>query len=615
MSIPHTESSPAADTALLDSVGRWRTRLSLRWTHLFSACAVSAVFMYFNFMPLFHTDLWGHVAYGEWMLEHGELPQEDPILQNADGVPVIASAWLSQVIMAAVENAGGPEGLSNMYAVVMMSTLIVFGIAFYIQAGRWDIAWLAVVLVTIFGSTRIAVVRTENFGALSFAVLLLVLALADKVRCVAEMTTSSARPGRFWWAYLAVFGTFVFWANAHGSFVVGLAILGCFLAGRTIEALFSRRSLWGVWEDVWVRRYLALLELAIVASLVNPYGMDLLINALTFPGNPNLRDITEWYGISSGDFEGLFFAISCVIMLFLVRLSDRRIPVASVLLLGLFAFQTITKVRMISWYAGVWGYTMVPHMVAVTERFQRFWEKETAHYFPKSNETADTPRWQQPSTVYTAACLLVLWYGFAFSPISSPLFGGKPRPDDKLYSAETPLGAAKFLRENPPELPIFNPQWWGDYLAWAGPENHHVFMTTNAVHVVPPDVWKNYLRIARGQTGWQRIAERYNIATFVIDKKAQAALRRGMTQLPKGWELVYDDDLAAIVSRDPALKAAAKTTRPTAATAHSQHDAASLETASEVDVDAHIEADKASSSDSDTKPGANRDATQSLDAN
>ena len=89
-----------------------------------------------------------------------------------------------------------------------------------------------------------------------------------------------------------------------------------------------------------------------------------------------------------------------------------------------------------------------------------------------------------------------------------------------------------------------------------GPEGLDVMMTTNAVHVVPPRVWKDYLAIAEGEEGLERRLDHYRINTIVISKSLQGPLYRQTRRL-RGWEKVYDDEVGLIVSRDEQLIAAA----------------------------------------------------------
>ena len=59
-----------------------------------------------------------------------------------------------------------------------------------------------------------------------------------------------------------------FWANAHGSFVVALALIGTVLAGRCVELLMERKA---PWRDLHAKRLFLTLVLSVVAvGVLNP---------------------------------------------------------------------------------------------------------------------------------------------------------------------------------------------------------------------------------------------------------------------------------------------------------------------------------------------------------
>src|SRR5262245_19448381 len=57
-------------------------------------------FILLNLLPLWHTDVWAHLKYGQWIVENRALPEHEPFADLADKqAPYISFAWLSQVIL------------------------------------------------------------------------------------------------------------------------------------------------------------------------------------------------------------------------------------------------------------------------------------------------------------------------------------------------------------------------------------------------------------------------------------------------------------------------------------------------------------------------------------
>ena len=547
----------------LDKGQYYRETFSLGWSHLLTCLWFALLFFYFGNVHIFYSDIWGHVSYGDWIIAHESLPQYDPFLSLAEGVKCIDAAWLSQILFAKVYDNWGVRGLSHIFALTVFTTHVLFWLAFYLMTGRVGVSTLASFLLVLISSSRIAIIRPEIFGMFCVASLLVIMAWSEKydtwksTLAGTDDINSSPEPVQktpvslLSALYLGIPLIFLAWANLHGSFVVGLAILALQFLGRVLETGWRTRSLVQVCTDPWVRRWLVVTELSVCCALLNPYHMDLFLNSLLFPRNPNLKDVLEWEPLEFRDAEGIWFCMAWVIMLGLFRHSREPVRTADVLRIGLLSLSVIVGVRMIGWFSVVFVYGMVTHLANVIPYRQPVYQKSGA------GEQNQGSFWAKRSLVMTSVCGLILWFGFAFSNIATPLFGGTPRDLNKIYSKGTPRKLTEFLKSHPPQGQVWNPQWWGDWLVWDGPKDMKVFMTTNAVHLAPPRVWRDYLGIARGNRGWQSVAEKYDVTTFIIHKEKQSSLTKQARRL-KGFEVVYEDDLSLVMSREEALITAAK---------------------------------------------------------
>src|SRR5262245_61988017 len=103
-----TETKPELDLQPLLSA-RW----ALTWRHLVVCIWFGAFTMMMNYEALYYTDLWSHVQYGHWIVDHRAIPTEDLFMPLAKGMPLVDSAWLAQAIFAQVDTWGGHEGLST----------------------------------------------------------------------------------------------------------------------------------------------------------------------------------------------------------------------------------------------------------------------------------------------------------------------------------------------------------------------------------------------------------------------------------------------------------------------------------------------------------------------
>lgn len=521
------------------------------------------------------TDLWVHVSFGEWIVSHARLPAEDPFQIWAEGVPVVASAWLSQVAYATLYRLGGGELLSHVFAFTMLASLLLLARAAYLESKSSLVAAVAMIACIGVSWSRLLTIRPENFGWLLFCAVLLWLtrlrqqsavseasAEAKTANPIANNPAATVPPAWPMWVWIVLPLCFALWANLHGSFVIGLAAVGCCFVGELADALLRTRSLRSTLRTVPWMRWTILVELCATATLVNPYGIELWFNTLSFAANSNLRDILEWFPMTLNGVAGREFAVSIVILLAAFRFSRRRIPVWHVLMLVLFGLAAANQVRMIGWYGPVFGLAIAGPLasigLAIQQRFARRRSEE-----PPVAETAETGAEKpqaavddphQPTGldwVWLLVSILVVAGSVIATPLSDALFKAtsksKGRSVERLYGSDVPMRATLALRKSPPEGAIFNPQPWGDWLVQHGPPGIKVFVTSN-IHLTPPSVWRDYLRISGAQAGWQAALERYRLETVVADREANAALVNGLRRSDQ-WQLRYEDPQCAIFSR------------------------------------------------------------------
>ncbi len=520
--------------------------------HLTLVAVAGFFFLLLSFMPLQNADLWGHVIYGEWILEHRSLPVEDPVMPLAKGMPVVDTSWLSQAILAGVEQAGGAEWLSHLFALSVSASVLLLGRTLFLSGRSLALSMLGMLAAVALGWGRLTTLRSETFGVLAFVVLLrLITAGRSEGDADGESETGDRdrRRGRAWRLWLGIPLTFVVWANLDGSFVYGLAVLACLVLGRAVDVGWSPRRgtsrLRAVADDPTVRRWLYLTELAIAATLLNPYGIDLVLHQLfALPASPNLLYMPEWRPLVMQGFSALGFSLSCVALLFVFRHSRRRVAAADVLLLAFFAFVAATAVGRMVWYGPIFAWVVVPHLAEIVARVRH---REGRKRRPSTARIVDGFRLLAgPSVRYTMLCATLLAIVFILSPIGSQIMGRESRPLSQLFGT-APLELAGYLAGNPPQGQVFNPASWGDWLALQGAGELRTFATTN-VHLLPEAVWGSYRRVAGGLAGWSRILRRYRIDTVILHKLEHRTLASAM-RFSEDWIVTYEDEQAMVLVR------------------------------------------------------------------
>ena len=170
--MPHAAAENSLNRPTLAIPQRHGWRLA-PW-HLLLVALWATCFCLLNRAPLQEPDLFGHAAYGRWILEYRTLPQEDPFLPLS-GMRMVDWAWPTQVILAGAAAMGGGEALSGLFAATVLAAYLALARTFYLQSRSVLVAHAGVILVAAVGWSRTATARPEMFGLVCLAVLLWLL--------------------------------------------------------------------------------------------------------------------------------------------------------------------------------------------------------------------------------------------------------------------------------------------------------------------------------------------------------------------------------------------------------------------------------------------------------
>ncbi len=248
-----------------------------------------------------------HLAAGKWIFAHGAIPTTDPFSYTFLGKPWTAHEWLSEILMFAAYSAGGWTGLLLMFGAVSGLTFVT--LAHYVR--RWLSFPLALVplFLSFVGTINHSLARPHLFGWL-----LLALWMTSLLRA-----RDAARAPSLWTATLMIL-----WANLHGSFVLGLALI----APLALEAL---------WEAGPTDRGRAFLDwtvfglVSLLASLMTPQGLEGLIFPIKVSMMTALNHIGEWMPTAFGAIGA--FEVVLLSGIFICLYKPVKVPLIRLLLI------------------------------------------------------------------------------------------------------------------------------------------------------------------------------------------------------------------------------------------------------------------------------------------
>ncbi|MCP4170398.1 MAG: hypothetical protein GY758_06450, partial [Fuerstiella sp.] len=169
--------------------------------------------------PLWHTDLWDHVNYGRWILTTGQISDSEPLLETSDH-PMINTEWGAQVLMACIVDTPslGPAALQLLYGLLILTSTGAVGWCVFRCSRSAFFGLMASLTLLIVNWQQFLVIRPQLGGVACYCIL---LSLLFTVR------------SRALWIVFPIL--FVVWANIHGSFAMGLSLMGVFVAGQFLN--------------------------------------------------------------------------------------------------------------------------------------------------------------------------------------------------------------------------------------------------------------------------------------------------------------------------------------------------------------------------------------------
>lgn len=216
--------------------------------------------------PVKDPDLFWHLASGDWMLDHGRLLDRDVFSFTREGAPYTSGQWLGQLVLALAFRAGEWPALALLRATLVgIATLFLARAVLRLQQHP---GWAVAPIVAAILVSRLAWGdRPQLFTVALFPVFLDVLL--------------RARGGGGSRALVALPPLALLWANLHGAFVLGLALLLVF----AVEAQLVKHPL---------RRDLGItLVASALASALNPSGLVALVWAASYAGSLGQRVMEE----------------------------------------------------------------------------------------------------------------------------------------------------------------------------------------------------------------------------------------------------------------------------------------------------------------------------------
>lgn len=447
-------------------------------------------------------DTWWHLAVGNHIWATHTLPVADRYSFTAHGAPWIAYEWLGEALMGAVSHLSflrGPEALLLLLAAVF--TILLYRYATLVSGNSKAAFVGCAVLLPV--TCVFFTLRPQLIGYIFLAATLILL--------------ERYRQGsmKHLWALPPLF---LVWVNTHGSFVLGLGVIGIYWICGVVDfqsgSIHSER-----WTPRQSRHILTVLLLSVVALTITPYGTRLaaypLQMALSQP--LNLAHIVEWQAIS---FQ--FWQTKLVLVLVLLFwLAHVPLPME-------YRLETVILL-LLATYASFVHRRFTPFLLLI---FVPLLARMIARWIPPYDRAID-------KYAFNAGLILLIAFGvYKVFPSTKKL--------NKLIKGRYPEAAVEYLRDHHVPGPTLNEYGWGGYLIWSREYDRKVFVDGRADFYEYAGVLGDYFDIADVKPDTLFLVKKYGVESCLLGHDSPLAT---LLRAQPDWKEVYQDKKSVILVR------------------------------------------------------------------
>jgi hypothetical protein len=455
--------------------------------------------------PVVDPDLWGHLRFGLDMLRTHALARTDPYSYTAFGRPWIDQEWLAELILAAAYSLAGTAGLALLRLGLCIALLAVCYRCLLARGLPLVQAGALVLLYSIPMSIGTIEIRPQLFTYLLFLAVWLVLEQAER-----------GRPRALWFLP----PLFALWANLHGGFLAGAAVVTAWAALHILlDPSRHEGLLRGPGAALSAARAIAApLALALAATCFNPYSVQLPFFLLRTAAMPR-PETADWQPLQIGSAAGLaYLATLAVSLLGIIRTRRRRSPVM-IILFGAMVLAPLIAIRHLPLFA-------LAALAVAGEHVQDAWDQVR----PRRGGASYT---LPLSLLPLLSVLLVV--GLKYDNATGLAV------NSKQYAF--PAAAVALLKESGVSGNLAVSYNWGEYVIWQLGPGIKVSVDGRREMVYDAAAYVPNMLFEFGVGGWDTLLTMYPTDMALVSKDEAAY---NLMSEERGWILAYEDRVAAL---------------------------------------------------------------------
>lgn len=466
-----------------------------------------------------------HIRTGDWIREHGAVPQVDLFSFVKGGEPWFAWEWLTDLVFSIVHELAGLKGL----VLLSVFQLSLFGTVLFrhmIWRGTTPFVALPLTLL-VFGASTI------HFLARPHLVTMLLL-----VVCAWIIEADRRSPSNRVWLLVPIT---VLWVNMHGGFLALIACLGLLTAGTVVQTVVANGGL--PKPEGWapVKRYALLTAVCGIASVVNPYGVKLHGHIAAYLQSDFIKNhVQEFQSPTFRSENALHFEIMLFAGLITVSYLLARRDFVGALWVMFWAHSALTSVRHVPLFMII----AAPYVGQALDGLWRRWV-ETAPRASTPGILASLGRDMLPNCCRSSALIPLAMLLVYLTP-DSILRWPQDYPDlvfpvrmvakhgDKISTGKTLM-----------------PDQWADYAIYRQYPKQRVYLDGRS-DFFGKEIGQEYINMSTGHWDWEKLIEKNGFQYVMCPPtwSLSSLLKRD----PR-WTLLADDGQALLFERKQLLRA------------------------------------------------------------
>ncbi len=515
-----------------------------------------------------------HLRIGKQIVDEERVPSIDYYNHTILGQSWVDHEWLFNVFLYKAYDRFGNIFLNVFFSILVVLQFLLIqlltckffisvppGVKFFencFSSHKLSLIFISVFAYAITSISPLLGIRMQIAGNTLFLTLLFILALYNSSKKIKYL---------FFLPFI-----FVFWANLHGSFLIGLFVLWAFVIFKYIEFIFLRFKFLSFFEFCPLckkdKLYLFLFALlASLSTLLNPYGAKLFGFLNSYKNTAYMTAISEWRPI-------FYFPIPYYNFIYIAFF------LASLLIIFYQLGRKTKEIYGFKKYVGkinIWQLFLSLFFLALTLKSKRHFPLFLISslpliiqffYFEFATEIKIVI--SKKIILISQTILIVALVIFSFHYLRKTNFVSDPfNPNVNYYQ---PNKLAHFLKKYPDlgNKKVYNGYGWGGYFLWVLPEMK-LFIDGRMpqINFKGHTLLEEYLDFRKEDKAKNKLDE-YNIDLVVLEKKQNFRFNKidsfllnsdennvnneenyftvFLNKSPE-WKIIYEDEIGVIYER------------------------------------------------------------------